>query len=110
MYNIIHAIVAPQITPFSFSDRPVNWGESISTMCAVSVGDTPLEFSWYFNGESISPEDKPEISISTRKRRSTIDIDGVNAEHSGEYTCSVSNRAGATTHSTVLSVNGNKLA
>ncbi|KAJ8667921.1 hypothetical protein QAD02_009584 [Eretmocerus hayati] len=97
--------VAPQIAPFSFGDRPVNHGESMSATCAVTVGDNPLEFSWYFNGQLIDSQGKPEISISINKRRSTLDIESVNAEHSGEYTCSVSNLAGATTHSTSLIVN-----
>ena len=79
----------------------------MSATCAVSTGDNPLEFSWFFNGESINIREKPEISISINKRRSTLDIEAVNADHSGEYTCSVSNQAGATTHSTVLVVNGN---
>lgn len=99
--------VAPQIMPFSFGDRAVNYGESVSAQCSVSVGDTPLEFSWFFNDQIITPQEKPEISISINKRRSTLDIEPVNADHGGEYTCSVSNLAGATSHSTTLIVNGN---
>lgn len=81
----------------------------MTTTCAVSVGDKPLEFAWYFNGQPINTEDNPAISVSINKRRSTLDIESVNAEHSGEYTCSVSNQAGATTHSTSLIVNGKQL-
>lgn len=81
----------------------------MSTTCAVTVGDNPLEFSWYFNGEPIISQDTPEVSISINKRRSTLDIEAVNAHHSGEYTCSVSNQAGGTSHSTSLIVNGNEI-
>lgn len=76
-------------------------------MCTVSIGDNPLEFSWFFNGKKIVSQ--PDISISINKRRSTLDIESVNAAHSGEYTCSVSNEAGAISHSTTLSVNGNQI-
>jgi hypothetical protein len=38
----------------------------MSATCAVSVGDNPLEFSWFFNGQSIISQDRPEISISLK--------------------------------------------
>ena len=79
----------------------------MSATCSVSVGDFPLEFSWFFNGEPLSPSDAQDVSVSTSKRRSLLEIEAVGAHHSGEYTCSVSNEAGATSHSTVLIVNGN---
>lgn len=41
------------------------------------------------------------------KRRSVLEIEAVSANHAGEYTCSVSNKAGAASHSTALIVNGN---
>ncbi|XP_023314212.1 hemicentin-2-like [Trichogramma pretiosum] len=96
---------APQIVPFSFADRAVNSGESISATCSVSVGDNPLEFSWFFNGEPIDTTARPDISITYNKRRSALDIESVTADNSGEYTCTVSNKAGATSHSTALVVN-----
>ena len=79
----------------------------MSVTCGVSVGDNPLEFSWFFNGQPILVQEKPDIIISTNKRKSALDIESVHADHSGEYTCSVSNQAGATTRSSVLTVNGN---
>lgn len=87
----------------------MNSGQSLSATCSVSHGDTPLEFNWYFNSEPISSQDKEDIVVSYNKRRSTLDIEAVRADNSGEYTCSVSNQAGSTTYSTVLTVNGNNL-
>ena len=81
----------------------------MSATCVVSVGDKPLQFIWYFNGEPIISQDRQDISISINKRRSALDIEAVTAEHSGEYTCSVSNKAGAASHSTHLVVNGKSL-
>ena len=54
-------------------------------------------------------DDRQGVIISTNKRRSLLEIEAVNANHAGEYTCSVSNEAGSASHSTVLAVNG-KLA
>lgn len=98
--------VAPQIVAFSFGDRPANSGESMSASCSVSAGDNPLEFSWFFDNEKLTAPDEQEILISTSKRRSFLEIEAVKAHHAGRYTCSVSNEAGATSHSTILVVNG----
>lgn len=79
----------------------------MSATCTVSAGDYPLEFSWFFDGEKIIDPDARELSISTNKRRSWLEIEAVSAQHTGTYTCTVSNEAGATSHSTILIVNGN---
>lgn len=80
----------------------------MSATCSVSVGDYPLEISWFFNDEQLEKSNIQDISISTGKRRSLLEIEAVSAHHAGTYTCSVSNEAGATSHSTVLVVNGNR--
>ena len=100
-------LVAPKIVPFSFGDLPANSGESVSATCSISAGDHPMEFAWFFNDEQLIPHDMPDVSISTHKRRSWLEIEAVHARHAGTYTCSVSNDAGATSHSSILSVNGN---
>lgn len=73
--------------------------------CAVTKGDLPLEISWLLNGR---PADTT-ISInmdSSRKRVSQLSIDSVSAEHAGEYTCLAKNKAGITSFSALLNVNG----
>ncbi|KAJ8667920.1 hypothetical protein QAD02_009583, partial [Eretmocerus hayati] len=97
--------VSPAIVSFVFGEKPANSGESVSTVCTVSRGDQPLEFAWYLNGKQLLADDKPALSISTNKRRSLLEIEAVGADHAGEYTCSVSNEAGSTSHSSVLAVN-----
>lgn len=79
----------------------------MSATCSVSKGDYPLEISWFFNDQPLSASDTQDVSISTSKRRSLLEIEAVSAHHAGTYTCSVSNEAGATSHSTRLVVNGN---
>jgi Down syndrome cell adhesion protein 1 len=79
----------------------------MSATCSVSVGDYPLEISWFFNDKQLTTINTQDVSISTGKRRSLLEIEAVGAHHAGMYTCSVSNEAGATSRNTVLIVNGN---
>lgn len=98
--------VAPQIAPFEIAEEPANWGDSISVVCAILKGDLPIEITWALNGEPIRP-DRSDINIlATTRKNSILSIESVAARHAGEYTCSASNKAGATSHSTILAVNG----
>jgi len=111
MYRASHArsaiAVAPQIFPFTFGDEPVNSGEAISATCSILKGDFPMDITWAFNGEPISAESTDQFSITKGKRLSVLSIDAVAARHAGEYTCTVSNKAGASSHTAALAVNGN---
>ncbi|XP_076173898.1 Down syndrome cell adhesion molecule 1 isoform X36 [Ptiloglossa arizonensis] len=102
----VQVMVAPQIAPFSIGDEPANWGEAVSAVCTVVKGDLPIDVSWALNGEPIGNENHGDVSISsTGKRVSLMTIDAVNARHAGEYTCTASNAAGATSYSSILAVN-----
>lgn len=98
--------VAPQIAPFAIAEEPANWGDSISVVCAILKGDLPIEITWALNGEPIRP-DRSDINIlATTRKNSILSIESVAARHAGEYTCSASNKAGATSYSATLAVNG----
>ncbi|XP_032672555.1 Down syndrome cell adhesion molecule-like protein Dscam2 isoform X8 [Odontomachus brunneus] len=102
----VQVMVAPQIAPFSISDEPANWGEAVSAVCTIVKGDLPIDMSWALNGEPITRENHGDVSISsTSKRVSVITIEAVSARHAGEYTCTASNAAGATSYSATLAVN-----
>ncbi|XP_076390067.1 Down syndrome cell adhesion molecule 1 isoform X41 [Megachile rotundata] len=102
----VQVMVAPQIAPFSIGDEPANWGEAVSAVCTIVKGDLPIEMSWALNGEPITSENHGDISISsTGKRVSLLTIEAVSARHAGEYTCTASNAAGATSYSATLAVN-----
>ncbi|XP_032672567.1 Down syndrome cell adhesion molecule-like protein Dscam2 isoform X19 [Odontomachus brunneus] len=101
----VQVMVAPQIAPFTIAEEPANWGDSISVVCAILKGDLPIEITWALNGEPIRP-DRSDINIlATTRKNSILSIESVAARHAGEYTCSASNRAGATSHSATLAVN-----
>lgn len=106
-------IVAPQIgIGFTFGEEPLNSGDTATITCSVVKGDSPVEIELRFNGELI-PEtaDHNGIVISNSgKRAKQLLIESVHAKHVGEYTCIVSNKAGSTSRSTNLAVNGTFLS
>ena len=74
-------------------------------VCIVTKGDEPLRITWSMQGEKVSSG--PTISTTMLgTRTSMLTIDSVGHRHSGEYTCIASNRAGTTSQSTKLKVNG----
>ncbi|KAG5309252.1 DSCL protein, partial [Acromyrmex insinuator] len=103
--TILVVNVAPQIFPFTFGDEPINSGEAISATCSILKGDFPMDIAWAFNGEPISVESTDQFSITKSKRLSVLSIDAVAARHAGEYTCTASNKAGASSHTAALAVN-----
>ncbi|XP_043509543.1 Down syndrome cell adhesion molecule-like protein Dscam2 isoform X14 [Frieseomelitta varia] len=102
----VQVMVAPQIAPFSIGDEPANWGEAVSAVCTVVKGDLPIEVAWALNGEPVTSKNHGDITISsTGKRVSLMTIEAVSGRHAGEYTCTASNAAGATSYSATLAVN-----
>lgn len=103
--RICPTVVAPEIAPFVISEKPANWGETVTATCTILKGDQPILIEWALNGESIS-HDFSDITIATSKRVSLLTIDAVTASHAGEYTCVASNAAGGTSYSASLAING----
>lgn len=99
-------LVAPKISPFNFGPDSINLGDSISTQCSVTVGDSPVSIQWYLNGNIIANYFQ-EISIAKLgKKAVALAIDSVNIKHVGNFTCLAKNRAGATNYTSELIVNG----
>lgn len=88
------------------SDEPVSSGESITVSCSVLKGDLPIEISWALNGETIRRSRSDINIVATSRKNSILTIESVAAIHAGEYTCSASNIAGATSQTATLAVNG----
>lgn len=87
------------------SEKPANWGDTVTATCTMLKGDSPIQIEWALNGEPIS-HDYSDISIATSRRVSLLTIDAVTASHAGEYTCMASNAAGGTSFTATLAVNG----
>lgn len=66
-----------------------------------------MNFTWTLNEKPIN--DNEGITVMGMKKFSTLMIDSVQYIHGGEYTCIAQNRAGSTSYSAVLNVNGTVL-
>ncbi|KAJ2950045.1 hypothetical protein O0L34_g11384 [Tuta absoluta] len=95
--------VPPNILPFSFGEKPVNFGEYLQAACTVNLGDLPITITWTFNEQPISQRNNNYI-VTNSKRSSILIIESVDAKHAGTYTCAGENRAGRSTHSAELIV------
>lgn len=102
--------VAPQIAPFIIADGPVSSSESLTVSCSILKGDLPIEITWAHNGIPIRRSRSDINIVATSRKNSILTIESVAASHAGEYTCSASNLAGATSQSATLAVNGNQLS
>lgn len=89
----------------------MNLDESVSTVCSITKGDSPIKIWFTFQGEddlyssNLTSNDGIVIMRNTQKM-SALSIEAVKARHRGNYTCFASNRAGVAQHSTYLSING----
>ncbi|XP_023287721.1 hemicentin-1-like [Orussus abietinus] len=90
----------------TFGDGPANWGDQVSITCNIVKGDYPIDIQWSLNGEEITPERHPDISVTKNSKKiSFLSIDAVAARHAGVYTCVAGNLARTTSRSATLSVN-----
>lgn len=96
----------PKITPFSFGETPVNNGQFVTSQCTVFEGDLPLTVSWFFNGLLITEIQPFAVVSKVGARVSMLAIESVAADSVGNYTCTAVNKAGTTSHTAILLVNG----
>lgn len=94
--------------PFTFGEVAVNQGELRQIICSVVKGDEPLQISWSLQGEDLGPG--PDLTTNQLGSRSSLlMISSVSYRHSGSYTCNASNKAGSSSFSAELKVNGKQL-
>ena len=95
----------PELTPMSFGKEIVNEGSHGLLVCSVVNGDPPFSFTWSLHGAIVHTE--PGLTTNQiGGRASMLTVDSIGHRHSGKYTCTVSNKAGQTSESTTLRVNG----
>lgn len=97
--------VSPKITPFTFGDVPLNYGEPASAQCFVTTGDLPLNIQWLFDEHEL-PQIPGLTVTSVGKRISLLNFESVSATHAGIYKCIAENSAGIAVYSAELRVNG----
>lgn len=79
--------------------------ESVSIACSISLGDLPINITWFLNGKNVREMDDI-ITSGFGKRGSSLGIDSVSAKHAGKYTCLAQNQAGNASYTAELIVNG----
>lgn len=94
--------------PFSFGESPIFAGQSVQVTCFVTEGDQPIDISWDFS-ETDSIEKLGIITTKIGIKASFLNIDYVDSQHSGNYSCTARNSAGVSIYSATLNINGNNL-
>ena len=104
-YFYLFLIEPPELLPLTFGKETMNEGDFAQVVCIVSNGDEPLTITWSLHGAIISSG--PSISTTLLgTRTSMLTIQSVGYRHSGDYTCSATNKAGSRSSSATLKVNG----
>jgi Down syndrome cell adhesion molecule-like protein 1 len=85
----------------------LNVGDRASITCSVQKGDTPLHIKWLKNGILIDPSQRISVT-QVDQFNSILVIEHLQASHSGNYSCVVSNQAAEVESSQALLVNGKK--
>ncbi|PRD27650.1 UNVERIFIED_CONTAM: Down syndrome cell adhesion molecule-like protein [Trichonephila clavipes] len=89
-----------QIQPFSFPSKSVI-GKRVSVVCTTAVGEK-MEFKWFRNEKTLSKG--MNVDIRSFSDLSTLVIDPLTEEDSGNYTCTASARGVIASYTTILNV------
>ncbi|KAF8793078.1 Down syndrome cell adhesion molecule like protein [Argiope bruennichi] len=101
IWSRTHEVRSLKIQSFSFPEDSVI-GKRVSASCTPAVGEK-MDFKWLKNGKEIIPKGQ-NINIVSFSDFSTIVINPLTAEDSGNYTCVVSTRGLSGSYTTVLNV------
>ena len=92
--------------PFFFADEPMNMGDMFGAQCMVSKGDLPLNIYWTLNAQPIVNGEDGVTLMRMNPRTSSLNINALEGKHRGVYQCIANNKAGFTSYSAELHVNG----
>lgn len=92
--------------PFLF-DNVIREDSYAQIMCVVTEGDPPFSIAWSFHGHNLTSSNLQIRTSNIGDRTSLLMIPNVSYKHMGNYTCKVSNKAGSSSHTAILKVNGN---
>ncbi|GFR22298.1 hemicentin-1, partial [Trichonephila clavata] len=92
---------SPKIKQFSFQDNVLE-GDVVSVACFAVTKMVPVTYTWLKNGKNI--ENVQNIRFSNTEEVSSIILDPVTLNDSGNYTCAATNSAGRDTFTTSLQV------
>uniref|UniRef100_A0A336M1C8 CSON009678 protein n=1 Tax=Culicoides sonorensis TaxID=179676 RepID=A0A336M1C8_CULSO len=88
----VTVIVPPKLTPFHTPVVLLNVGDRASITCAVVKGDTPLQITWRKDNRALDPAHRVQVT-QVDQYNSILVIENLQADHTGNYSCIVSNMA-----------------
>ncbi|RWS04981.1 titin-like protein [Dinothrombium tinctorium] len=91
-FEISLSSIAPKLIPLP-SLNPINEERPFALFCIVEDGSLPLSFQWFKNYKLIN-EQTESVKIESFKSSSNLRIEQLKQDHSGNYTCTVSNAFG----------------
>lgn len=91
--NPEHFSVPPQISPFKVLED-LSEGKRVSLICSVTSGSAPISFSWSKDGRPLGALIGVKIA-HIDEFQDQLQIEKLNAEHVGNYTCSARNSLGS---------------
>jgi hypothetical protein len=103
--------VLPLINAFTFGDEEKNLDDTLSVLCSMAKGDIPMNIWWTITnddtGISTNLSSFNDLTISKNgQKMSLLNIEALKHHHRGTVTCWAQNRAGLSSHSVKLSING----
>ncbi|KAG8178978.1 hypothetical protein JTE90_012491 [Oedothorax gibbosus] len=101
-------LVPPKLIPLSRSAQ-LRRGERYHVTCSTSDGSPPLVFTWSKDGETVDAKEGTAAPSEAVVRRlddfsSSLVVEDVQEQHTGNYSCTVANAAGRDTATTSLQV------
>ena len=98
----------PEILAFDFGKSVMDEGDFVHVSCIVTKGDMPLRIRWnlHHGDDGVEASARGVETTQAGPRASFLSIASVGHRHSGLYTCTAENDAGAVSYSTELKVNG----
>ncbi|GFT08375.1 titin [Nephila pilipes] len=102
---LVEGLNPPNIKPFHFSGD-LREGLRTAVICVIVDGDRPFDFKWFKDADPLLQE-KGHFSIQIiNEFTSILNIERLNAESNGNYTCRVTNSVGSDEKSDVLMMKG----
>ncbi|KAG1650321.1 Down syndrome cell adhesion molecule-like protein Dscam2 [Nymphon striatum] len=98
----LNVIKKPEISPLAVPPKIMKAHSSYSIVCNIMSGDQPIKLYWLKDNKDISLVQK--VYVTNTKRYSLLQIQEMDAEHSGVYSCVAENDAGKSVESVEIQI------